>query len=121
MHQTKKGNQLHFGMKAHIGIDAKSGLTHTQVITSANEHDLNQLENLLHGQEEFVSADTGYQGAEKRETLKEVDVNWLIAECPSKVRTLKQHPRLNKVAIRIEYLKTSIRSKVEHPFWVIKQ
>ena len=121
MHQTKKGNQWHFGMKAHIGVDAKSGLTHTLVTTPANEHDLNQLENLLHGQEEFVSADAGYQGAEKREALKEVDVDWLIAERPGKVRTLKQHPRLNKVAIRIEYLKASIRSKVEHPFRIIKQ
>lgn len=121
MHQTKKGNQWHFGMKAHIGVDAKSGLTHTLVTTSANEHDLTQLENLLHGHEEFVSADAGYQGAEKREALKEVDVDWLIAERPSKVRTLKQHPRLNKVAIRIEYLKASIRSKVEHPFRIIKQ
>ena len=121
MHQTKKGNQWHFGMKAHIGVDAKSGLTHTLVTTPANEHDLNQLENLLHGQEEFVSADAGYQGAEKREALKEVDVDWLIAERPGKVRTLKQHPRRNKVAIRIEYLKASIRSKVEHPFRIIKQ
>ncbi|MCU4215233.1 transposase, partial [Vibrio cholerae] len=42
MHQTKKGNEWHFGMKAHIGVDAKSGLTHTLVTTAANEHDLNQ-------------------------------------------------------------------------------
>lgn len=52
MHQTKKGNEWHFGMKAHIGVDAKSGLTHTVVTTTANEHDLNQLKNLLHGDEE---------------------------------------------------------------------
>lgn len=57
MHQTKKGNQWHFGMKAHIGVDAKSGLTHSLVTTAANEHDLNQLGNLLHGEEQFVSAD----------------------------------------------------------------
>jgi IS5 family transposase len=50
MHQTKKGNQWHFGMKAHIGVDAKSGLTHSLVTTAANEHDLNQLGNLLHGE-----------------------------------------------------------------------
>jgi IS5 family transposase len=52
MHQTKKGNQWHFGMKAHIGVDAKSGLTHSLVTTAANEHDLNQLGNLLHGEEQ---------------------------------------------------------------------
>ncbi|WP_267284788.1 IS5 family transposase [Klebsiella pneumoniae] len=66
MHQTKKGNQWHFGMKAHIGVDAKSGLTHSLVTTAANEHDLNQLGNLLHGEEQFVSADAGYQGAPQR-------------------------------------------------------
>ncbi len=96
MHQTKKGNQWHFGMKAHIGVDAKSGLTHSLVTTAANEHDLNQLGNLLHGEEQFVSADAGYQGAPQREELAEVDVDWLIAERPGKVRTLKQHPRKNK-------------------------
>ncbi|WP_394851511.1 transposase, partial [Enterobacter roggenkampii] len=47
--------------------------------TSANEHDLNQLGNLLHGEEQFVSADAGYQGAPQREELAEVDVDWLIA------------------------------------------
>ncbi|VDA68424.1 Putative transposase (identified by ISEscan HMM) [Klebsiella pneumoniae] len=73
MHQTKKGNQWHFGMKAHIGVDAKSGLTHSLVTTAANEHDLNQLGNLLHGEEQFVSADAGYQGAPQREELAEVD------------------------------------------------
>ena len=59
MHQTKKGNQWYFGMKAHIGVDAKSGLTHSLETTAANEHDLNQVGNLLHGKEEFVFADAG--------------------------------------------------------------
>lgn len=87
----------------------------------ANEHDLNQLGNLLHGEEQFVSADAGYQGAPQREELAEVDVDWLIAERPGKVRTLKQHPRKNKTAINIEYMKASIRAKVEHPFRIIKR
>ncbi|MFP9068842.1 transposase, partial [Enterococcus faecalis] len=82
--------------------------------TAANEHDLNQLGNLLHGEEQFVSADAGYQGAPQREELAEVDVDWLIAERPGKVRPLKQHPRKNKTAINIEYMKASIRAKVEH-------
>lgn len=121
MHQTKKVNQWHFGMKAHIGVDAKSGLTHSLVTTAANEHDLNQLGNLLHGEEQFVSADAGYQGAPQREELAEVDVDWLIAERPGKVKTLKQHPRKNKTAINIEYMKASIRARVEHPFRIIKR
>ncbi|QBG64214.1 transposase (plasmid) [Escherichia coli] len=53
--------------------------------------------------------------------LAEVDVDWLIAERPGKVRTLKQHPRKNKTAINIEYMKASIRAKVEHPFRIIKR
>ncbi|HFI1593836.1 MULTISPECIES: IS5 family transposase [Enterobacteriaceae] len=102
-------------------VDAKSGLTHSLVTTAANEHDLNQLGNLLHGEEQFVSADAGYQVAPQREELAEVDVDWLIAERPGKVRTLKQHPRKNKTAINIEYMKASIRARVEHPFRIIKR
>ncbi|WP_241252309.1 IS5 family transposase [Klebsiella pneumoniae] len=102
-------------------VDAKSGLTHSLVTTAANEHDLNQLGNLLHGEEQFVSADAGYQGAPQREELAEVDVDWLIAERPGKVKTLKQHPRKNKTAINIEYMKASIRARVEHPFRIIKR
>lgn len=100
--------------------DAKSGLTHTLVTTAANEHDLNQLNNLLHGEEEFVSGDAGYQGAQKREELKDTNVEWLIAERPGKIRALKKRPRKNKTMINIEYLKASIRAKVEHPFRIIK-
>lgn len=121
MHSSQKGNEWHFGMKAHIGVDAKSGLTHSLVTTAANEHDLNQLGNLLHGEEQFVSADAGYQGAPQREELAEVDVDWLIAERPGRVKTLKQHPRKNKTAINIEYMKASIRARVEHPFRIIKR
>lgn len=84
-------------MKAHIGVDANSGLTHTLVTTAANEHDLNQLNTLLHGEEEFVSGDAGYQGAETREELEDADVEWLIAERPSKVRALKSLPVRTKL------------------------
>ena len=101
-------------------MDAKSGLTHTLVTTAANEHDLNQINNLLHGEEEFASGDAGYQGAEKREELQNTNADWLIAERPGKVRALKKHPRKNKTAIKIEHLKASIRAKVEHPFRIIK-
>ncbi|MBK4576035.1 MULTISPECIES: transposase, partial [Enterobacteriaceae] len=69
----------------------------------------------------FVSADAGYQGAPQREELAEVDVDWLIAERPGRVKTLKQHPRKNKTAINIEYMKASIRARVEHPFRIIKR
>ena len=120
MHQTKKGNQWHFGLKAHIGVDARTGLTHSFTTTSANEHDLNQAANLLHGDENFIFADAGYRGAEKRDELSDVTADWHIAEKPGKVRALKKHPRINKDKIRAEYLKASIRAKVEHPFRIIK-
>ena len=66
MHQTKKGNQWHFGMKAHIGVDVASGVLHTLTGTAANAADINQTAALLHGQEEAVFADAGYTGADKR-------------------------------------------------------
>jgi len=120
MHQTQKGNQWHFGMKAHIGVDARTGLTHSFTTTAANEHDLNQADQLLHGEEAFIFADAGYRGAEKRDELKDVSADWYIAEQPGKLKTLKKHPRINKVRIRTEYLKASIRAKVEHSFQIIK-
>ena len=63
MHQTKKGNDWHFGMKAHIGADVDSGLVHTVVTTPANESDVAQVDQLLHGKEKVVHGDAGYIGA----------------------------------------------------------
>ncbi|BDX03938.1 hypothetical protein MACH16_26860 [Marinomonas pontica] len=101
-------------------MDAKRGLVHSFTTTSANEHDLNQLPELMHGEESFVSADSGYRGVEKREENKDKKLDWLIAEMPSKVRELKKHPRINKLPIKTEYIKASIRAKVEHPFRILK-
>tara|TARA_Y100000782_G_scaffold100121_1_gene114835 strand:- start:1 stop:423 length:423 start_codon:yes stop_codon:yes gene_type:complete len=88
--------------------------------TSANEHDLNQACRLLHGEERFIFVDEGYRGADKRSELQDVEADWYIAERPSKVSALKRHPRINKAPISIEYMKASIRAKVEHPFRIIK-
>jgi IS5 family transposase len=66
------------------------------------------------------NADAGYRGAEKRDELQDVSANWYIAEQPVKLKILKKHPRINKIRIRTEYLKASIRAKVEHPFRIIK-
>jgi IS5 family transposase len=120
MHQAKKGNQWHFGMKAHIGVDARTGITHSFSTTATNEHDLNQADQLLHGEEAFIFADAGYRGAEKREELKDVSADWHIAEQPGQLKILKKHPGINKVKIRTECLKASLRAKVEHPFRIIK-
>ena len=120
MHQTKKGNQWHFGMKAHIGVDAKTGLTHSFTTTAANEHDLNQAEHLLHGDEVYLFADAGYRGIEKRDAFKNSETECHVAERPGKVRVWKKHPQLNKQLIDTEYVKASIRAKVEHPFRILK-
>ena len=122
MHQTKKGNQWHFGMKAHIGVDADSGLVHTVTTTPANAHDVTQAHALLHGQEEVVFADSGYRGVEKRQEIqdKHAGVDWEIAMMPGKRKALDKTKAINALTDRIEMIKASIRAKVEHPFRVIK-
>lgn len=84
MHQTKKGNQWHFGMKAHIDVDADSGLVHTFKTTASKAHEITQAHALLDGEEEMVFADSGYRGVHKREEIQEQhpDVDWHIAMMP---------------------------------------
>ena len=119
MHQTKKGNQWHFGMKAHIGADADSGLVHTVVTTAANVSDVTQAHALLHGDETTVFGDAGYQGVEKREENQHTDVTWHVAMRPGKRKVLPQ-TSYGRMLEQIEKLKASVRAKVEHPFHIIK-
>ena len=119
MHQTKKGQQWYFGMKAHIGVDAHSGLVHTVVGTAANVSDVTQAQALLHGEETVAFGDAGYQGVEKRDENLECPVTWHIALRPGKRKALKDTPQ-GKLVDWIEHTKASIRAKVEHPFHVVK-
>ena len=121
MHQTKKGNQWYFGMKAHIGVDADSGLIHTVAGTSANVSDVSQTHVLLHGEEKAVYADAGYVGVEKRDEIAEAHegVDWNIAVKRGKIKKMSEGP-LKDLARRIEKLKAQIRSRVEHPFHIVK-
>ena len=119
MHQSKKGNQWHFGMKAHIGVDARSGLVHTLVGTAANVHDVTQAQALLHGDETDVFGDAGYQGVEKREENPELPVTWHVAMRPSKRKALDKSA-VGELMEKLEHTKASIRAKVEHPFHVVK-
>lgn len=121
MHQTKKGNQWHFGMKAHIGVDADSGLVHTVVGTPANVNDVTQAAALVHGEETDVFADAGYQGVAKREEVQGIEANWHVAMRPGKRRALDKDSAMGAVLDRLEHVKASIRAKVEHPFRVIKR
>ena len=123
MHQTKKGNQWHFGMKAHIGADAESGLVHTVVGAAANVHDVTQAHALLHGEETCGFGDAGYRGAEKREEVQRAhpDVEWLIAMQPGKRKTLNTSDPHDVITEQREKIKAGVRAKVEHPFRVIKR
>ena len=121
MHQTKKGNQWHFGMKAHIGVDADSGLVHTVVGTSANVNDVTQAHALVHGEETDVFSDAGYQGVSKREETQGINVNWHVAMRPGKRKALDKSTPMGAILDQLEQAKARIRAKVEHPFRVIKR
>ena len=117
MHQTKKGNEWHFGMKMHIGVDETYGIVHSLTTTSANVHDIIETARLLHGDEESIWADAGYQGAHKRPEHKDRDVDWQIAMRPGKRRQLGADSEDEE----IETAKASVRAKVEHPFRYVKR
>ncbi|PPU81767.1 IS5/IS1182 family transposase, partial [Xanthomonas populi] len=121
MHQTKKGKQYDFGMKAHIGVDDVSGLVHHVECTAANVADITQAHKLLHGKEDTLSGDSGYTGLEKRaEMARKRKLRYLIAEKPSKLKQIK-NAREMQWAKRWEHTKASLRAKVEHPSRVIKR
>ena len=122
MHQVKKGNEWHFGMKAHIGVDAASGLVHTLVTTSAQVADIVKTVELLQGEEEIVYADAGYTGIEKRPEVQERQqkLTWLTAERRGKLQKLEEG-LAKEMKLAEEYAKAAVRAIVEHPFRIVKQ
>ena len=121
MHQTKKGGEWYFGMKAHIGVDAASGLVHTLVTTPAHVADIAKTAELLHGQEEIVYADAGYTGVEKRAEIQKLnqELTWLVAKRREIFKKMVEG--LEKELLWAEeYAKAAVRAMVEHPFHVIK-
>lgn len=114
MHQTRKGKQWHFGMKAHIGADAETGMVHSLAATAANVHDLNAAGNLLTGAEKEVWGDSGYLGIGKR--FPRSKIKWNIAmRYGQRKKLAKDSPEL-----QWEKEKASVRAKVEHPFRDVK-
>lgn len=109
MHQARKGKQCHFGLKAHIGVDANSRLIHTLVTTSANVNDVTQAHRLLHGKEKHAFA--GSQGVEKREENRESTTEWLVAMRPGKRRTLP-YDELGRTQEMIEKFKAKVRPEM---------
>ncbi len=123
-HSVKKGNQWYFGYKEHIGVDADSGLVHTVETTSANVHDSNMVVELLQGTEEDVYADSRYLGAEKKDDAilvnnEEHPIRYQINRRPSQLK--KASGEKFELLKAIEHAKSSVRSKVEHVFCVIKR
>lgn len=110
MHQTRKGNQWHFGMKVHIGVDSKTGLTHSASITSANVHDSQELPNLLHGNETRLYGDSAYIG--QKEVLKQAAPK---AKDFTNKRASRNTP-LTDANKETDRRKSQVRAKVEHPF-----
>lgn len=116
MHQTKKGNQYYFGMKAHISADAESGLVHHVHGTAANVADVTEVAQLLHGEENVGCADAGYTGVEKRPEPEGRQVIWQVAARRSTYKHLSKRSVLYKARRRIEKVKAQVRAKVEHPY-----
>ena len=131
MHQTKKGNQWHFGMKAHIGVDAGTGYVHTVSATAANVHDLDMLHVLIRcpvngeggegggGGDEVVYTDAGYQGAHKRpEIVEDPHLSGVVFRVAARKGRLQQMAAPDRAE---ESRKASVRAKVEHPFLILKR
>jgi transposase, IS5 family len=115
MHQTKKGNQWHFGMKAHIGVDSKTKVIHAVAATPANVHDATCLPDLLHGEETRLWGDSAYQGHGE-----------IIAKHAPKAkdftnRRYRYKGRVDEVQRAKNKTKSSVRAKVEHAFFVLKR
>jgi IS5 family transposase len=114
MHQTKKGNQWYFGMKAHIGVDSKTKLIHSVVASAANVHDSQALPYLLHGKERRVWGDSAYRG-QRAVIRKHAPLAQDFTQERAGRRDLSDEQR------RRNRTKSSVRSKVEHCFFVIKR
>ena len=104
-------------MKLRVGVHDQSGLVHSLATTSANMGDLRAPEELLHGEEVRVWGDGGYRGTEKREAHEDRQVAWPIAMDPSQRRRLAR----DELERLMEVWKSSVRSKVEHVFFYVKQ
>lgn len=119
MHQTRKGNQWYFGMKAHIGADAGTGYVHTVTATAANVHDLDQAGALVRDDDRLVYGDAGYQGIGKRAEITADPhlsrVEFRVAARKGILKQMTSHERA------IESRKAAIRARVEHPFLVVKR
>ena len=124
MHSTKKGNPWFFGMKIHSGADAGTGYVHTIAAAAANVHDIAKAHARIRKDDPIVYGDLGYLGVEKRTEIRESptlsDVDYRIAQSPSQNRMTKEYKGTNGER-QTEHAKASVRSKMEHPFPIVKR
>ena len=121
MHQTRKGKDGRFGMKCHVGVDAGTGLVHTIEVTSANEHDITQASKLIREDDHVVYGDSAYRGIEKREEVKsDAHLSTIDYRINRRTRCLPKCDTAIDWERYIEHRKSSVRSKVEHVFRIIK-
>ena len=115
MSSTKKGNTWYFGMKAHIGVDAESGVTHSLVTSTAKVHDSRIWDELLHGEETSVWADKGYVSAEREAAFSDEGKVWgVMRKAPKGGKLHPEDERINRII-------AMVRARVEHPFRVLKR
>jgi IS5 family transposase len=121
MHQARKGNQWYFGMKAHLGVDAHSGLAHSLSVTAANVSDITQTSALLHGEEKAAFLDAAYVGVEKRPEIvsQHGKVCFEVAAKRGKIKAMPEGA-IKSLTLELEKLKAQIRARVEHSFHVVK-
>jgi IS5 family transposase len=114
MHQTKKGNQWYFGMKAHTGVDKDSGLVHSVAVSAANLHDSQAMEELLHGEESALWGDTAYQSKERKQAAEDKGLAWHVNVKASRNRALTDEERKQNRE------RSRVRAIGEHPYRIVK-
>jgi IS5 family transposase len=114
MSSSKKGNQWYFGMKAHVGVDAESGLVHTAGVTTGKVHDAKVMANLIREDDTAVYGDKGYASDGKKRAAEEAGVLWAVKEKATPGRDLTRHQRARNRRFG------KVRAKVEHVFRVLK-
>jgi IS5 family transposase len=115
MHQTRKGRQWYFGLKAHIGMDSKEGIVHSVCTSAASVADKHMLPDLLHGEERKVWGDGGYQG--QTEAIREAAPHAQDLTC----RRTRFKNYVDELQKRKNTTKARVRAKVEHPFRILKR
>jgi IS5 family transposase len=115
MHQTRKGRQWYFGLKAHIGVDSKEGIVHSVCTTAATVADKHMLPDLLHGEERKVWGDGAYQG--QGEVIRQAAPRAQDMTC----RRTKYKDFVDELQRKKNRVKAKVRARVEHPFRILKR